>query len=85
MVRLHSRNVIIDVIWRIFFFPALKSRSTKYCIVQSDQHTSCGNFVLAAEIPPVVHFLPLDDYAPCGMVIATTLYCLDGRIPVPPV
>jgi hypothetical protein len=45
LVRLHFRNVIIDVIWRIFLFTALKSCSTKYCIDQSSQYTSCGDFV----------------------------------------
>ena len=68
-----------------FLFPALKSCPTTYCIDQSNQHTSCGDFVSATEIPPGVPFLTIDDYALYGMDIATALYCRDVRIRVPSV
>ena len=69
----------------IFLFSALKSGPTKYCIDQSHQHTSCGDFVSATEILSIAPFLPLDDNALYGMDIAIALYCRDVHIPLPSV
>ena len=73
-------KLITTALRQILFVPLLKSHSTKYCIGQSDQHTSCGNFFSGRKILLPSPDLPPNNYNLSGMDIANTLYCLDRSI-----